>query len=1001
MRSNAPIDRLGGEDQEPADTWGAWEHLATPMRGLSHVAPTVTLNYTRLDDRGKALLNAISRRVPEILPKALKSVSLERSKLEELLREIAALVEPDRGFEYQRRLLEVIDHGNRCGQFKIPIPYIPAPLPAPKRSPFVHENFEALADFGDLLKSFSRSLGTSLSLAPSAWWGRTFLAAMLYGGLLRPEWLLALPEALARKPDPWLRWLDLRLPIRPASSPTAAAPAAQSRVAIPESTGATESAFVLRRWFVDPLTRILLARAPGDITSGACFPGRSSGDKIMRVAREYVRVAAISGTVPPSFAKLADVAKTRLHLNLPPYLAEYLAGNFANTSLPVQSWMRLVRPPERVVSHLPDLPKRSLAFQVLPAEADAGTASRDVAATEAAEQQTWVEEYRDFVGVVHRGGKDVRAAVRSWRTTSRGGLLPSIDALAQWVDEWLLKRRGGRPPLSNKTIYQYLRTAGRELVGLLGDTNPTKLLDEDAYIELYESILEGIDSIGERRRAATALRHWHDFLVLRFNVPEIETSTVMVSGGRTPPNVDANIIGTDTFFRALQWLRMEANRKDATGNLADALCRIAALGFFAGLRRSEAIGLQLKDLRGSKDVTLTVTPNMLRALKTRNANRNLPLSELMPGVELDQQLAWREHRRAAGAERDDLLFPGYETSDGKSLRNSHQHLTLITEALQRATHDRSFRFHHLRHSFASWMLLKFWVVEQSSESDRLPLWFLPTEHDRIRFSVAPKERKALLGNAPTNRRGLMQVSRLLGHGSVAITLGSYVHVIDFIAGLAVTRLAPQLDAACTGRPILVQPKAHRPHNAARCAGSRCRIDDNVVAAYPCRPSSSPEQADGNSAHAHPRSGCSAPPWCRLLEQAFRGSCTSPALFVRSTPSERISLTSQLFSISPRITCASGGRGFRLWTAHRLEAPDPPKNNARNGWAYRSKRRIESRLRRFSRGSRISNGTAFSQAWARGPGNAVVKSEELAVQPPRRTSTGWLPTSRPVGSARRC
>jgi hypothetical protein len=224
--------------------------------------------------------------------------------------------------------------------------------------------------------------------------------------------------------------------------------------------------------------------------------------------------------------------------------------------------------------------------------------------------------------------------------------------------------------------------------------------------------------------------------------------------------------------------------------VAETLERIAGLGFFCGLRRSEAIGLLVGDIRGSTELSLTVSPNGIRQLKTRNAYRHIPLIDVMPPIERKLLLAVQQRRLRSGAGKDEPLFP--EFWDGVRIRDTDPRLQLITEAIQRAAGDASLRFHHLRHSFASWTLLKFWMAEQSSFGESLPAWFLPTTHDRKRWNISSGERKSLLGEAPTNRRGLMQVSCLLGHGSPQITLGSYIHVLDLMSGIALRRMTQTL-----------------------------------------------------------------------------------------------------------------------------------------------------------------------------------------------------------------
>ena len=256
---------------------------------------------------------------------------------------------------------------------------------------------------------------------------------------------------------------------------------------------------------------------------------------------------------------------------------------------------------------------------------------------------------------------------------------------------------------------------------------------------------------------------------------------------------------------------------------------------------------------------LYVRPNNLRGLKSSNAYRRLPLHVLLPRVRLDALRKWNAGQIASAKSGEAPLFPMFAV-DSRVLDTSPK-LRLITDAIQAAAGDSTLRFHHLRHGFATWMVVKLWLADQrltlppipvdireAIESgaidlalrgqrdawrSALPAWFLHTEHDHARWREALEERYELLGIAPTNRRALSQVSQLLGHGSTDITVASYVHLLDLLLGCAVRRLAPQFGthqlAALSGLDAKSVRRIKLGHRNARSDDSAARLLDAVIA----------------------------------------------------------------------------------------------------------------------------------------------------------------------------
>lgn len=745
-------------EQSSNEIWIGFDHLFRPISDLVNTEKVSDrLDEQSLTDKERQFIEIIRNEAPDILYIKATNIEMDSGKFQRLMTCLGDQVEPGRRFIFLRRLLEIIAAGNRQGRFKIPIPYLPAPLPSASPSPFQHQRFQVMVQFQAVIKEFNKSLILSPnSLSPDEWWGRILFSSILYGGLIKPDWLLAIPEAL-NDPDPELRWLDL-----------------------PVKNRASDNQSLIRRWFPDPLTRLLITEGNKRGIPEMPLLNRIQSRQVMKLIQTYARCADFADVIPRNFANLREAVFTRMHLYLPPFLVHYAKGQHDSTSLPDVAWQRLVNLPETVASHLLNLQTQNIPSRILSA-VDADEDDED-----------WPEQLRALSVEVRKGEKGSQQRIEQWLKDNRKDLLPSVARLGEWVSRRLLRQGRGRRVLRIRTVYAMLNGVGSRLIGQLGNHDPSSLEDAEAYIELYSTALEDTPSVMVRRRVAHSLRSFHGFLVESYGAPSLEDSGIFAVYGKNKGSVDANIIGIDTFFRALQLLNQIARQRH-NSVVAQALCRIAGLGFFAGLRRSEAIGLKINDLEGNNHVDLLVRPNGRRKLKTRSAQRVLPLSNLMPPEELRRLLRWRDermkHYRYNPESGDDLFIIDIS---GQVIRDNDPLMELITEVLQRVTHDPHFRFHHLRHSFANWQLVKFWLAEQNTGRSPLPEWFLNADHELNRQAIAPEERRAILGQSPTNRRSLMQISRLLGHSTVDITLTHYIHLLDLLTGRALRRMTPEV-----------------------------------------------------------------------------------------------------------------------------------------------------------------------------------------------------------------
>ncbi len=692
----------------------------------------------------------------------------EQSK--ELLQSVRAVAPPQRGFVIQRRILEVLDAGNRAGCWTVPIVQIPAPLPPPPAPVFSGRRFAAATRYQELPEAFVETIAVNPDMTPRAVWGQVQLAAMLYGGVLRINRLWSLGQAVAEGPrhGHWLTW----------RTPTA------------------EAGEGLERQYLDPLTRLLLIRWRR--IGWPARPYRRRGAReLYRCIAAYAEHAGIDALLPPTLAELRTFAEVRLALYVPPHLLGVASGHYHTTTLPAQALERLVASPAAIPTDRVPVPDEGVDTPG-PATKPYEDGADEPASSES---EDWLEDLRTIGRILRRGAGDARSQLAVMRDdTDR---LWGVRRLAEWGGEWLLRRQRGRRAYAPRTAYDLYNAVAERLLGQLATDDPAELSGDD-LVELYGNALEDTDSPGARIRVANGLRVFHAYLCAYHDAPDLADSTVFAVRGQRPVSVDANFIDPETFEWTLDWLAFRGGGKQAV----DAAVLMAVLGYYAGLRRSEVAGLRIGDVEGPPEWDLVVRPHSLRRLKSQSAHRVMPLGVLLPSRHLERLRDWwwqrRRHAEQAGEPwRERLLFDGTDPEEGTAERQRQwiqrggAQMARIRDALMRVTGDPGVRYHHLRHSFSNRLLLAFWQAEQEAAGDTtaaLPEWagdLIGTDAWRLR--------EPLLGEAAVQRRSLLMVSAMLGHASPEITLGHYIHLADLLLSRAVRRALPVMSDAALAR----------------------------------------------------------------------------------------------------------------------------------------------------------------------------------------------------------
>lgn len=720
----------------PSRTWPAWASVFAPRDAATRVA---------LMDRFLALLH---KSAPGILDGA-GEVNLSSEQHAEVLRELRVTA---RNLDEDRRLTRwweaLVEAGNRVGRWQIEFSAPRVALP-PLRPVFVRRDFQILTRYRAIEAAFfGRLADRQLDLAAlkSAW----LLSAIMFGGIISRDRFCALLAAdLSQlRSERGLVWIPLSI----------------------DSASASVRTIV---WYPDALTAGLLARCGVDPDR----PATSYPDWIQASRKPSAWSRAIPQLLsdlglpiwPSSESDFLRAAEVSARLELPAFTVGYLAGDNVCHSLPEAVRARLagweIEQPLQVESNPATSVRGELqGFDVTYDRSRHAASQRAVLAA--------------AVKVLRGGGKPIRR-LAALQAEHVGELWPITQTLIEWA-KWLLGPNGlDRRPVAKSTVRTYLDIVGKRLMMIVEDDDLFDYEPED-FESLYELAADRVRSTAQRARFWGRIRLFHDFLFL-CGAPDVELRELdgFVQGGGH--RVSANVIGEREFRIFKQGL---VEKIKLTQSRALKMILLAGIcGYRLGLRRRETQMIHLSDIHSGLQPYLLVRPSRLAALKTYSARRQLPLSVLLPDDELKFFDAFVAERKLQEGDSSGLLLAEIGApSVPLPVEQLFDPVTAMFKAIC-GTQAGSFRFHHLRHSFANWLLVALLASDDQKLIEHRPSFvdsaMLEIEQrKKIREGLFPR----LAGTVdPPGRRHLYQVASLMGHLSPETTLKCYVHILDWIA----------------------------------------------------------------------------------------------------------------------------------------------------------------------------------------------------------------------------
>lgn len=385
-----------------------------------------------------------------------------------------------------------------------------------------------------------------------------------------------------------------------------------------------------------------------------------------------------------------------------------------------------------------------------------------------------------------------------------------IHQAAGWI-VWLMKRDDVEQDQKPDWIDALLRALFTHF-----DLNVTlNDLDNEEREEEFETILTDSELTAEEKSRLTAA--WVSFHAYLIDQRQIAPAQAVFVSTNQPPRVDAEYLSEFEFWQASRSIMRDQDRDPFERDVA---LLVMTLSYRLGLRRSEITKIATSHvslLDGQLDV-LSVTPWAHRRLKTPSSRRTLPIRGILKPEEenwlrrwvlartknrrLDQSVTVINDNMITYYERrpdrtdESFLFLSDQCLNNSAAREaeSRKIIGYIHDVLRKTTRQDKFRFHHLRHSCATNMLLL------------LNYAHLPKSLNLMSDLMYGRDIKELANNVPHERRmddlaeraySLRQtlfygttasvsevyaVSRLLGHSSPNTTLSTYIHAIDLLLG---------------------------------------------------------------------------------------------------------------------------------------------------------------------------------------------------------------------------
>lgn len=575
----------------------------------------------------------------------------------------------------------------------------------------------------------------------------------------------------------------------------------------------------LTRWFLDPVTELLILRAP-------TFPETPT---LRSMAKDLNRFLTHHGTpqhrCPGKWQNVVRAARAFWSTRVPPHLVQVGHRSIATTSLQDECWTRLFGHRELRSRHTGSAPLAGHAeltvADLVPREgSDYRSASAPHADKDVAMAVGSAAIAADLDHVLH----DQRSA-HPWMLTVWEALAPGRNVHDVIATFDALQRAGAGSPFRVGALGWLMRTIttvmqealpeqGDAFVGLrrvvstllprlsadLGDRwfDTMSACERASVLAAMTHELDAAASRPDLRRGLRLLRRFEPSLGgadATGETPSFLTDAIELEDIDAEDKVDARMFTIDEYERALTVLRLGIDPPLSAVDRQD-LQDLLDLGTWSLARPREYLDARIGDFENGDALTLIVREYTGHTLKTPQAVRRVPLSLLAPAPvvqRLRDRLQRRQAQHTNPLSRRALQSRLFEPPPGVSALDHHNRLLrLLQQVLRLVTGDRGFRPYSLRHSASNWMLL---AIEGKDHDIWREVWSAqPAMAQWLDQREALRER--LLGSPDrTDRRALLAITKIMGHLAAGTTYMHYLHLSCLLQLQAARELADEMPQA--------------------------------------------------------------------------------------------------------------------------------------------------------------------------------------------------------------
>ena len=645
-------------------------------------------------------------------------------------------------FKQDKRIVSrFIEAGNKSGVWSLSVP-------APTVSIIRGDTLKNLRWFDDCRKMtfiyqwFQNCVSTGELPMPR--WLRVIMSAMFWGGLCQASALVQLAKQLGEPQQKHLHqydywcWFEL----------------CYQQIGQPTNLMVADEKWTYKRFIPDTCTlgfyHAYQAEPDGDL-----FSTEITADFLYQQFRKYIpQEYALPANFEYVLRAAIGVTEHLPNVHLNQAMMDVAISRIKNCDLPPEAWQRLLTD-----HHLKS--NRAVTWSELASITSNTTQNPTTKKRRKPGSQNGIPLYSiltkvlraDSSGRKKRTSADALAEMDDLQLVDLAELPIIGQILFQWVRTMLLNNA-----LKLSSVRRYFSEIGSHWLCSIRDEYSE--LESDELYDVYIELLDSYRTLKAKGYAAARLESLHLIAVRDFGWPMLMEALPDSNG--EPRHVRSNFIHESLFSSVLQTID---RIQDCSEPIRNQLKVIAILTYRCGLRLSEVLKLQLKDLEASAEGWLFVRNNRYDDNKNTYSRRKIPLWPLLTSGECKVVEPYIGNRRAQSHSGDELLFHQEQsvyTKWDKSLISR-----IFITMLRANSGDDSLMFHHFRHSA---MYRLHCIVEEETEWCQWLTPYSPVEQQKIKALIAP--------NPAQDRYAAL--AAFAGHESPKTTFFNYLHGFDVL-----------------------------------------------------------------------------------------------------------------------------------------------------------------------------------------------------------------------------